>query len=768
MQFLKSKFGGLVIILFLIITILFVRESRLLTAPNANLINDTYDGFRTYAAMVYHIKHDSTYAHYEGMNYPYGDKAAFTDNLPLIANTVKFISENISDISDYSAGILNGFLLLSIVLCAVFLFLCFKTLKLPNWYAIAIALGITMLSPQLLRMSAHYGLAHPFVIPMMIWLSLLFHKNKRWLTSLGIAFALFLCAHIHFYLFAVGGGFVIALMGFKTIFAFNKKATVINGLHLLIQVALPFIILQYLMHDSLPDRPSRPYGFFAYKACWESVFIPVDFQIGRWINEYVYKIPKFDREGMAYIGLIPVLFLLKEVVSKTWNRIFKKEYFSILPAENRFFLKAVFWACLALLIFSFGFPFVIDGLEDWRYKIGPLAQFRSIGRFAWIFFYGFNILAFYALYFQIKKIKKRVWQRLMYFIIIGVLLSEGGIFLFDKVKLNLWEAPEIRANYQKSDNVWIDSINTEDYQAILSIPFFHIGSENIWMSPQSKEMHRSMWLAVQTGLPINSSFMGRSSVGQIINQLELIAEPYRIPQIIEDLPNQKDFLVFIYKKSYKRVKDRYQHLIQNLKVIHEDDQIKVLGLPVEEIRKRIIEQSKRTKLNFQNTELFDVKNFKSTDSLDNFIHLNYDDQISTNIYKGTGAFQQNGYPASILFDGHLPFQDIEDSYVCSVWAYIKGDLYPKVKVSLEEYQAGTGTLIHKKEYQLYKDFRSFDQDWMLSEFLFKMKRPDSRLRVKVWNKDLQNRPIFLDELQIRPADTKLYLENGMGMNNRWY
>ena len=768
MQFFKSTFGGLLAVIILIVAIFFIREPKLLTSPNSWLINDSYDGFRSYAAMVYHVKHDSTYSHYEGMNYPYGDKAAFTDNLPLIANSVKFISRHIVDISDYCGGILNGFLILSVVLCGVFIYLIFRTLKLPVWYAVPVAVGITLLSPQLLRMPAHYGLAHPFVIPLMFWLSLLFHKNKRWSFSFLIAFLLFLCAQLHFYLFAIGGSFIIALMAFKTLFSFSKKALVVNGVHLFIQVILPLLILQWLMHDSVPDRPSRPYGFFAYRAYWESVFLPCDFQLGRWINEYVYKIPNFDREGIAYIGLVPLLFWLKEIVLKIWNRIFKNDYYSIIPDENRFFLKAAFWSCFVILLFSFGLPFIIPGLENFYLKLGPLAQFRSIGRFAWVFFYGFNIIAFYTIYFQVRKIRKRGWQTIVYTLLISVLIAEGGVFLFDKVELKLFPNPEIREGFQKSDNAWLDKIKVEEYQAILTVPFFHIGSENIWISPRSKEMHRSLWLSEQTGLPINSSFMGRTSVTQVINQLELIASPYRTPQILNDLPNEKDFLVFLYKKSYKTVSERYEDLLQNLTPLFEDDQIQVYRLSIEMLKNRVADQAQKVQNEFNNTRLFDFGTIKSTDSLENFVYENFDDQLAGKKYQGSGAFERSGFPESIIFDGHLPFQESEKAYTFAVWAYIYGDLMPKVKVSLEEYQAGTNDIIHKQGYELYKTYEAFDSGWMLSEFSFTLKRPDSRLRVKVWNNDLEERLLYLDELQIRPKDTKLFFEKGKGLNDRWF
>lgn len=770
MQFFKRTFGGLILTIILAFIVLLIREPRLFTEPNTWLIGDTYDGFRTFAALVYHVEHDSTYTNYEGMNYPYGDKVAFTDNLPLIANSIKYIDRNIADISAYCGGILNGFLMTSIILAAVFIFLSFRRLELPVWYATPVAVGVALLSPQLFRLSAHYGLAHPFVIPLFVWLSLLFHKNKRWGYSLLIAGALFLVAQLHFYLFAISAAFILALMSFKTLFAFNKKALVINGLHLLVQIFIPFLLLQLMLHDSLPDRPTRPWGFFAYKARWESVFIPIDFQIGRWIDEYVYKIPHFDREGIAYIGLIAVGFFFKEFFIKIKNRFFGYDYQSILPDNHRFFLKSAFWAAFLILIFSLGIPFIFPGFRELPNQLGILAQFRSIGRFAWVFFYVFNIIAFYALYFQIKKIRKQGWQTIVYGVLIGILLAESGIFLFDKVKLRLVENPSIRTDFQRSDQGWLDTLDLDNYQAILSVPFFHIGSENIWISPVNKEVHRSLWLSVQTGLPINSSFMGRTSVGQVINQLELIAEPYRAAKLLDDLPSDKDFLVFLHKKAYQAKGRNRPHLLNDLPLLHEDEDIQVYQLSIQKLKDRIQASEEFAQQNYHTTTRYSYDDLESTDSVRNYVYLSFDGQTAIKKYQGTGAYEASGFPETTVFEGHIPFQQNQENYTFSAWFYVQGDLNPKIKISIEEFQMGTDFLFYKNVYEPYKYFRSIENGWLLAEFPFRLARGDSWIKIKAWNRSLGERPLFIDELQLRPKSTDLYLRQGDQLmeNNRWW
>lgn len=773
MQLFRSTFGGLILVLLIMAAILFAKMPQLATSPNSWLIGDTYDGFRSYAAMVYHVRHDSTYQHFEGMHYPYGDYNAFTDNLPLVTNALKAWSNNFGDVSAYCGGTLNLFLLGAIILCAVFLFLSFKKLDLPTWYAVPAAIGITLLSPQWYRIEAHYGLAAPFVLPMVFWLSLIFHHKKRFSTSLLIGFVLFLVAQIHFYLFAISAAFILGLFFFKSLFAAQRKAWIINALHALVQIVLPLLILQWLLYDNLTDRPTRPYGFFAYKATWQSVFLPVKFQLGRWINEYLYRIPSFSMEGIAYIGIVPLLFLIKEFFQKTLNRIFGNTYFSIQEEKNRFFLKAVFWAASLLLLFSFAFPFTLPGLEKIPEKLGLLAQFRSLGRFAWCFFYVFNIIVFYALFFQIKKVKNLAWQRFFFALVLGACLLEGGIFVKDKVKLRLYPTPDQRADFRLEDNQWIKTINLDNYQAIVNVPYFHIGSENIWVSPRNKEVHRSMWLAAQTGLPIHSSFMGRTSVGQVLDQLQLIGEPYRDPVILDHYKNKKDLLVFVHLPAYKNVSARYRHFLKDLKLLYENQQIRVYHLPLDLFAQRINANQNGLKKEIRQLSdslLYQHQGFQTTDSLARVVYQSFDQFPSEKVYRGNGAIQSSGSPVREIYDGHLPFQQSRTWYDLSLWVYMQGDLHPKTRLFIEEYQPGTPFIIDTQEIELNKHFRAIEDGWMLCEFAFRLWQPDSRFRIKIFNPDRGSQPIFVDELLIRPQKTIFYKKEATEFmyNNRWW
>ncbi len=55
------------------------------------LISAGGDGMKNYFTYLYHIKYDSTFWVFEGMNYPFGENIVFTDNQPLLSNIVKWI-----------------------------------------------------------------------------------------------------------------------------------------------------------------------------------------------------------------------------------------------------------------------------------------------------------------------------------------------------------------------------------------------------------------------------------------------------------------------------------------------------------------------------------------------------------------------------------------------------------------------------------------------------------------------------------------------------
>ena len=78
---------------------------------------------------MYHVRYDTTYWGFEGMNYPFGENILFTDNQPMFANAVKLLFRfRILMSWDHLAEIQNLGMIFILLFCALGTFLCFRYL----------------------------------------------------------------------------------------------------------------------------------------------------------------------------------------------------------------------------------------------------------------------------------------------------------------------------------------------------------------------------------------------------------------------------------------------------------------------------------------------------------------------------------------------------------------------------------------------------------------------------------------------------------------
>ncbi|MEL6866517.1 MAG: hypothetical protein AAFP19_18980 [Bacteroidota bacterium] len=765
----KGPWKGLWYTFLLLSLFLLVRHYELIWSPNSLYIGDSHDGFRSHMAARYHVIHDSSLLHFEGMNYPYGDRVGFTDNQPLLTNPIKWLSGKGLNLAPYTIGILQSSLLLSMLLSGLFLYLLFWELNLPIWYSVLAAVGIAILTPQADRFTAHYGLAHAFVIPMILYLLKRYDDRPNWKLSLWIGFLLLLVSQLHFYLFAIG----VFTIGFYTLFrwlpwpGFPHVAR--DMAFAFLQVGLPLILLLSwnAWIDPIADRTTRPFGVLAYQAHWQTVFFSADFHSGRILTDWFWG-QRGSIEGQSYVGAVVTLFLLIEAV----RRLIKWQPFQIPPfaPAHRLYLLRLFGAGIGLLLFALAIPFTIHPFfETWLDYLGPIRQFRSLGRFAWGFFYIANVVIFYWIYQIFRDVQDKRWQLAGLLLALGILWFEAVTFNFKK-RYDLIPRPEDRQEYKAADNPWLDLVDTSRFQAILPIPYFHIGSENIWQDINGKTMHRALWASVQTGIPNMASFLGRTSLSQTINQMEWIAEPYRRPQILDDFPDDRSILLFIVKSDYEKVWYRFNHLLYGIKPIYEDDHLKLYDMPPSLIEQRIAKRHTTYLAELDTLKRYPHQEVMSKDSLKNFIYLSFDEQKTEQYYRGGGAFQGIGDKDNILFEGQIPQQQKEGyRYVLSLWAYIGEDMHPKTIVTLNE-QTKDGQTLQNKGYHLFQYMRSFENGWVLIDIPIYLKSEESQIRLLARNNDLRGQAIYIDELQIRPQKAIIVKrqDGEFARNNRWF
>ena len=782
---------GLIIFLLLTCIVLYSRFGPILTASKNQVIQAYGDAFNAYNLVTYHAKYDSTYTLFEGMAYPYGEHVTIASAIPLVSNSLKFLKNIGFDLTDYCIPILHYSMLLSYLVCAIFLYLLFSRLALPPWYSMIVAIGLTMMAPQTERLFGHYGLAHLYAIPATLYFLMRFDEKPSWSISVGLFLTVFITSLIQFYFFAI----TAFMIGFFYFFSFLKKARPSENnskkwtfpkadffqyaLHFSFQVLLPYLLfLWWFAQYEVPNRPDKPYGFTIFVSHWEGLFTTLRMPYFQWINDHIIPIRKVNFEGQAYIGIVAVAVFLvmlyywvrrlsffqqiTVITSKKAKKVSENELILMQGLEKYVyddadFLRRLFAMAFLLLVFSFGIPFVIPGLEGLLDYAGPLKQFRSVGRFNWIFYFVINIIIFTFLYRTFCR--KRVWL----IIPLSLLIYESWQFNHDrKYRMNTVEEFHTGKTFQ--DKLGLDF---NKYQTILPIPFFHVGTDNFDAKVDGRIQQKSLSLSMETGLPLMASMGNRSSVSRAYNLFQVTTEPYDKPAILKDFKNDKPILLMV-DTTYI---NRFPYLAEGTTFLKAVDAIRYYELPLSGFQERINLRKKAIATTLQaDSLLFEIDGFLATDSVKSFAYQSFDDQSNNLTYQGKGAKTLDIHHLQTIFKGTIPNIQKGDKAILSFWAH---DLrqFPVANTFVH------AIIRHPETEEILWRFRPqlryllsvmANDGWSLVELPLDFSK-NGILEISIINEAMEGQPLVIDELMIRKKGTDLYKKDGSGfVNNRYY
>lgn len=742
---------------------------KLLRHPNQIYFSANGDGLQSYYVALYHVKYDVSYWHLDGLNYPYGEQVFFTGCQPFVTNTIKLVS-NIIDISNYTVGILNLIMLLSIVVSALSLYLIFKHFKLPNFYSGIAGTAIAFLSPQIIRLGGHFSLTYQFAIPLFILLLLKFYKAPTVKKSILIGILTFFMAGTHFYFFgffAILSFFYWLILYFsdEQIFSKTKFATK----HIFIQLLSPFLLLQGIIFfiDNVKDRTNFPWGYMTYISNWTGVLYPTNkFYTPVFEKLFTPAFPEW--EGYAFIGVVAVIIFIGMILLAIRN-VLNREFVKVFQITNDKILNTFFWGSFFALLLAFGYPFSIKGCEDWLSNSGPLKQLRGIGRLTWLFYYVINIIAFYKLY-QWASLKSHLAKQFWLGIILFFVCYDAYIMSIDK-QPNLNNSVEQLNDTQNllEENKWINEIKTDNFQAIITLPYFHVGSENVWISPESEIIKDVFITSIKTGLPTTSLILSRVSLSQTYNNIQIVKGPYRPLDIVKDFKNEKPFLVLVRENELNKEE---KFLLSKCKKIKEAKNFNIYELTTETLKHISDYLYAETQDELKNTKTFLVDGLQSSDSIKTFVYKNYEDQPNTNSFLGNGCLEGKIKDYNVLFKGTIPNMK-EGDYVVSFWmGDFRTDVYPRSTVELA-FTDSTGAVYGTSYFNPGKNMSVMDGNWALIESNFRLKNKTDQLIVTIWNQDITSdkKRIHLDELLIRPTETRIFKNisaEHITLNNRTY
>lgn len=748
-----SRHKASIALLLVMVGLLWLRFPDFFSHGHEWLIEENGDAGKVYGVMEYHVRWDSTYSHYQGMNYPYGEHVIPADAMVLYTNTLKFLSGVFGDLSWHTRLMLHMGLLLSMLLCAWLMYRLFLYLEVPPWWAVVLAVGLAFLSPQLPRISAHFGLGHVAALPSLLWGLIRFEQTGHWRHSLVVALIISAFSLLHFYFFAIMGMFVGLYMGFRFLQRPGLEAVWYYARHFGIQVLLPFVCFYLWMNfqDLVPDRPSKPWGFLYYKSDWEAVFTSMTQPHWRYLHENIRPVIETKYEGRAYVGFIAMLGLLALVVRWGYG-VFRRPIVAV-GGKTRPFWNAAFWAALVLMVFSMGYPFVWPGMEHWVDYAGPLRQFRSIGRFNWVFFYVLNLIVFAELWRWVRASGTEYRKFGIFLAALLVMLGEA-YFYQRKVDARMEQSESQIPGMRYAD---IEGIDFSEYQAILTIPYFNIGSDNIWVDPVGLAIPRTMSLSAATGLPVSAAMLTRTSLRQTLRQVELILEPYRVPRIFEDYPSDKPLLLLVTKGPEIRI-EPHRHLWEGLEPLFTGTNYELFRLPLSLYAERVEARRAEAQALWEQDSLpwYSHGAYYSLSETPDFILEHFDDLVADRFFRGAGALQAPGSERTLLYDGSLPGTEADTAFVFSLWLYMATDLAARGQFLLELLDS-TGAVFHTQHnIQIYNYLRALDEDWGQLEWKYTFnERPPARVRLYYQSPEMNKASVQIDELLLRTRNAQV-------------
>ncbi|MCF8365281.1 MAG: hypothetical protein K9H16_05840 [Bacteroidales bacterium] len=749
----RNKLPFFSLLIFSVIFISFF-YGKILLNPGGYLFSDSGDGIKNYYTYAYHISHDSAYLGFEGMNYPYGEHFLYTDCHPALANAFKFLGNYSPLFVDHCIGILNMLMIVSIFLTFFISYQLLRELKIEQWFSVIFAISITLLAPQIFRLEGHFALSYSVAIPLS-WLLLLKFYNS---TKPGRFFIMLLLNNmfwlfIHAYLGVIVIFFLLMVVVFKTLFGNGGKfrirtfaAELLTGLFPLI-----FYYLFTVLTDPFTGRTDNPSGFFLYNAEFDDVFIPhhrplrpiFDFISGNAIN--------LKWEAWSYVGFSGTVVFLTLILSMIFGLI-KKKYgeFSRFWFGNKTISTSLL-AAFVVLLFAMGFPFVqFPALVDW---FPYIKQFRATGRFAWPFYFVF--MAFVATilqtYFQNSK------KHLTGFVLIG------GVFLLNIAeaipyhiqvsrqisgKNNLFSKDQLSGDFQKA----IATVDAQDYQAVITLPFYYYGSESYARPRDEEAVKTSLIFSFHTGIPNVCANLTRTPVEASKNIVQLVSPDFYSKYIQQDIPNSKPFLVL---KINKDMSPYEKTLLNKAKPLGNFNTFSMYAL-------EYVDLFSNSAVKYfdlfheKKSDLFSRDAFQISDSASFLFYQDFENRMSEIHFRGKGAFVGEKKGKNTFAEFQPGTFKSGETYHFSIWMYngMKDALNLWFRFIVEEWNPKTNS------WQTTTFFPEHSEvifgDWSLVEGNYSVESPDSYVYFATKGKENSKAGLFADDLLITSGGVDVF------------
>jgi hypothetical protein len=399
----------------------------------------------------------------------------------------------------------------------------------------------------------------------------------------------------------------------------------------------------------------------------------------------------------------------------------------------------LFWSSFLVLLFSFGLPFTL-GLDKLRQFIGPLGQLRGVARFGWLFYYVINIVVFTKIYFAFFEGKENnVWKKVLVFVFLGIFAFEGWSYSGKYQYLLLNSIPEYDGNDDSNLGFYCKSnINPSEYQAVLPLPYFHIGSESIWIESECDIMKLSFIVSMKTGLPNIGVMAARTSISQTYKNIELVRTPWKKFKVTESYSNKKAILLTV--SNCDKLNADEKRLVDNAIWIGEHQNLKFYKLTLDSLN------AIPSKYNYpEKYKAITDSIVYNTDSSNNGGYFFSTENFSKQEHEQQGVIMNRDFQRIMEAQVRL-----DPSRKCFLRFWVKDydhDLIARTQLLVIQ-STPTHQTLEEKYSDIFRHIRSFNDNWALIEIPIEPKQGDEIIKLLIKNPALSGKQLFFDEYSV--------------------
>ncbi|NJN78506.1 MAG: hypothetical protein HC803_09445 [Saprospiraceae bacterium] len=303
------------------------------------------------------------------------------------------------------------------------------------------------------------------------------------------------------------------------------------------------------------------------------------------------------------------------------------------------------------------------------------------------------------------------------------------------------------------------SINKKpsDYQAIISVPGFHLGSDKLAIVKSGDGLAYAFRASYDLHLPIAGYYSTRAPIAKTFEVLRWFSDDLTRRESEFELYNDKPFLII---SANEKLDEADKELLAKAKLIYKSKAYNFYELDIQEYKKGFQKQQEQILKTYSEhrDSLYKFDNSTFTDKATKAIYFNAFSNHS-NIWKQKEHFGTQNYfgraNQHVLFDGKLPMDSIGQTLEFSVWVYSNEDL-PSMPILKCEVYNQNNELIEKTEALGMHSTTTFGR-WVRISINMKTSAERHRIYLGYYN----NFRIFncwADNFLIRPSDVNVWLK----------